>query len=749
MRWPFRSKSSPSTGGESPAASDESHAPAFAASRPGSDWLSLPPAPIAVSARAPRTIVGSASAIRGPIGLRERTDVSAFAAAGVVDGLARVLPHRSDTYVARPEPPIGEASALPAITARALRAIASSQGSSSAGSTTSASVAIARPPAEPSRPSAAATRGPAVPAPSDGDGDLALPHRSSLAQSRRLGLGPGYHGPLPDAMRQDRLERAAASDDDAPAAYTERVPDDLRTIMRNAYGVDVGDQVVHRGSDVTDEARQLGARAFARDGEVFVPIDAGPLDEARAKSLLAHELTHAAQQRRRTAPLPADGSVEGLALEAEAQRAERFVRGDPGAPAPGPMALEADVVVEAELIDTQRFVSELVHRGVAEPDGTGGVRFLWGHGGGGRVQRATEPAGPVGAAASQENWDTAAVFGQSLAESFNSDFEDMIGGEFSFVTGLQDEITSAHDAREREFRREQTKEAFSRLRLEHLRVGARQNVPTGVLSEEREKQLEHDVAEEVRLRTQALEDRVKHQLDLVNEQLKTAEKAPQRELDPDRYDVIFNKLFAEPEGKMPDDEAPADVKAHADDVVNKAKAKQPPATAPKPGGPPAAGGPGGAKVPGGPVTPGASTAPGRPLGGPLTPSGDKAPEIDSAEALKGAFVTDLVTLEAGEFGITLTDDELKGLYQPAADAKAAPAKPADGSTPPTTPSPTGAPTPGGAASDKKNVGPSGHEKIDIDRLDLEELTKRIFPRLRSSLRQELLVDRERAGRLNH
>ena len=79
MRWPFRSKSSPSTGGESPAASDESHAPAFAASRPGSDWLSLPPAPISVSARAPRTIVGSASAIRGPIGMRDRTDVSAFA----------------------------------------------------------------------------------------------------------------------------------------------------------------------------------------------------------------------------------------------------------------------------------------------------------------------------------------------------------------------------------------------------------------------------------------------------------------------------------------------------------------------------------------------------------------------------------------------------------------------------------------------------------------------------------------------
>jgi len=125
--------------------------------------------------------------------------------------------------------------------------------------------------------------------------------------------------------------------------------------------------------------------------------------------------------------------------------------------------------------------------------------------------------------------------------------------------------------------------------------------------------------------------------------------------------------------------------------------------------------------------------------------------IDSWDALKGAFVTDLVTLEAAEFGITLTDDERKGIYDPAGASKSGATKTADGSTPtspaPTTPSPTTPSGPGGA--DKKHIGPSGHEKIDLDRLDLEELTKRLFPRLRSSLRQELIVDRERAGRLNH
>ena len=178
-------------------------------------------------------------------------------------------------------------------------------------------------------------------------------------------------------MRHDRLDRTSGVDEEQ-LTETERVPNDLRTIMRAAYGDDVGDQLVHRGADVTEEARQLGAKAFARDGEVFVPIDAGPLDEAPAKSLLAHELTHLAQQRRRTTPLPAVGSAESLVLEAEAQRAERFVRGDPGAPSPGPMAVSTPTDHGTdEFADTQRFVNELVHRGVAEPDGSGGVRFLW------------------------------------------------------------------------------------------------------------------------------------------------------------------------------------------------------------------------------------------------------------------------------------------------------------------------------------------------------------------------------------
>jgi hypothetical protein len=53
----------------------------------------------------------------------------------------------------------------------------------------------------------------------------------------------------------------------------------------------------------------------------------------------------------------------------------------------------------------------------------------------------------------------------------------------------------------------------------------------------------------------------------------------------------------------------------------------------------------------------------------------------------------------------------------------------------------------GAADDQASVGSAGHEQLDIEHLDLEELATRIYGRLRRRLRAELLIDRERAGLL--
>ncbi len=112
-----------------------------------------------------------------------------------------------------------------------------------------------------------------------------------------------------------------------PALLTHSVPADLASAFRSVHGVDVSDVPVHRGHVVSDHARVLGARAFTRDREVYLPDPAGPLDQAPARALLAHELTHAAQQRMLGAALPAESSADGQLLEAQATATERWFLG--------------------------------------------------------------------------------------------------------------------------------------------------------------------------------------------------------------------------------------------------------------------------------------------------------------------------------------------------------------------------------------------------------------------------------------
>jgi hypothetical protein len=112
------------------------------------------------------------------------------------------------------------------------------------------------------------------------------------------------------------------------------VPSALASAIHSRHGVDVTDVPVHRGPDVATEAHSLGARAFTKGGEVFLPADAGPLDAPRARGLLAHELVHAVQQRTMGTSLPSVSTMAGAALEADAVAAEHEHAGHGPAPAP-------------------------------------------------------------------------------------------------------------------------------------------------------------------------------------------------------------------------------------------------------------------------------------------------------------------------------------------------------------------------------------------------------------------------------
>ena len=93
---------------------------------------------------------------------------------------------------------------------------------------------------------------------------------------------------------------------------------------RSPGGFDIpGGVRVHRGTSAAQMASSLNARAFTQGSDVYLPASHGPLSSGPARSLLAHELTHVAQQRRLGSALPVETSPSGHALEAEAVAAER------------------------------------------------------------------------------------------------------------------------------------------------------------------------------------------------------------------------------------------------------------------------------------------------------------------------------------------------------------------------------------------------------------------------------------------
>jgi hypothetical protein len=92
--------------------------------------------------------------------------------------------------------------------------------------------------------------------------------------------------------------------------------------LQRTLGADLSNARVHRGGDASEAATALQARAFTQGDDVYLPAAHGPLNSGPARALLAHELTHVAQQRRLGSALPPEPSAGGQNLEAEARGME-------------------------------------------------------------------------------------------------------------------------------------------------------------------------------------------------------------------------------------------------------------------------------------------------------------------------------------------------------------------------------------------------------------------------------------------
>ena len=229
-----------------------------------------------------------------------------------------------------------------------------------------------------------------------GDADEMHPARKrSLAESRRLGLGPPIPAGPFDVGNRERVEHEFVIEAPVPepappppspepprraVAHYRRaeVPPGVRRDVTRALGRDPGAVRIRRDREVSDIASRIGARAFTRQGEVFLPMEAGPLDAPETRAVLAHELTHVVQHRVYGSSLPRPSSAEGQRLEAEAHAVERFVRGDDPVPRVAPLrtlrATPGDPRVDSGGF-TRAVTEQLVARGEARWDADGALVF--------------------------------------------------------------------------------------------------------------------------------------------------------------------------------------------------------------------------------------------------------------------------------------------------------------------------------------------------------------------------------------
>jgi hypothetical protein len=190
------------------------------------------------------------------------------------------------------------------------------------------------PPRRPLRPRGRLGLGaPLQPGPADPDPDAEpAPPRATAAPAGIPALPPGpppggrsQAGPSQAGLPEAQLPHAGPPRT-VPAPTAASPPPALAREVGAASGVDLDGVLVHRGPDVDRRAEQLGAAAFAVDDAVHLGSAAGPDDGAAARALLAHELTHIAQQRKLGQAIPDEASPAGADLEAEAIAVEQAVR---------------------------------------------------------------------------------------------------------------------------------------------------------------------------------------------------------------------------------------------------------------------------------------------------------------------------------------------------------------------------------------------------------------------------------------
>ncbi len=316
MRWPFRRRTTPVTGRERAETTSARptrdpvppRAPGPVPSRPRFDWAHLPAMQRTVDVRPPLTFHG------------ERFGRS-VAGARAIDAATRPRSHRRDTAPSGIMLDVAKVETIEPV---------------------------------PDRPQP--TVPPVLPDPIGVQRSRQIPHVHRVTPTRDLTTAdttvefepaPERERPIPSTVSwtaergfvEERTGESTTDDDGESAAAPqlryvptteerhERPSRDLVDLVQQATGVDVGDAVIDRSPAVSDRADELGAVAFTERGTVHLPAELGDIGEPGVRGVVAHELTHVAQQRARRSEAPAEDSVDGRELEAEARAVQRAAGG--------------------------------------------------------------------------------------------------------------------------------------------------------------------------------------------------------------------------------------------------------------------------------------------------------------------------------------------------------------------------------------------------------------------------------------
>ncbi|MFJ6636273.1 DUF4157 domain-containing protein [Streptomyces sp. NPDC091376] len=524
---------------------------------------------------------------------------------------------------------------------------------------------------------------------------------------------PARSAPLPDdggmppaALWRDDEETQPAERSPAtelahrPAGRSDRrsrAPQDLASAISALHGVDVTSATVRQGPEASQEASDMSARAFTRDQEVHLPEAAGDPDAPRTRGLIAHELTHVAQQKRYGGSLPAENTPAGRALEAEALSAERYFRGDAGAPPP--LVHRRPVTSGLDPDEVRRLVAQMMpgqQRPAPEPEPGAGP------------SSGPEPAAHVHELAGA-SWtpDTGLVspgVQRASSEEILKDYIDELNHErrydgleklsnISDLTARQKDTYEFRVGRERERGR--------------LNAADQEDVIEGPLDG-------HWLSGQVGLGlSQGLASTFG-----VN-------------MDKDRRAAVRDFFSARPEDDDEDDDEDEDVEEEGEGLPGQA------AEAPAHGGtggprPPARGAvpavPGAGRPTASSVPPAVAAPPA------MLPEEEETPRKGRLKGLSGKNEEPSQHWLLSEAKKSVTEQLMRQFgLEPGGAQTAARAEEVAKAAP--------APAPAATA-------PAKSAQPELDELYLDRLASRIYGRLRSQLRGELLVDRERSGRLN-